>query len=65
MQSSNPLLLSAILRVCHPLDPDKDMEFERWFRHQIAYRTVVEKEKNTELLQALVVFLTWYACADQ
>jgi hypothetical protein len=65
MQTSNALLLSAILRICHPLDPDKDKEFERWFRHQIAYRTVVEKETSTELLQALVVFLTWYGHADQ
>lgn len=60
LHAAKPLLLKIILRVCHSLSPEQDAEFEQWFRQNIAYRVVVLMEKSNELLQAILLYLTWY-----
>jgi hypothetical protein len=40
---------------------DVDAEFKQWFRRHIAEHVVVRQEKSLELLQAILLYLSWYA----
>ncbi|KAE8143604.1 hypothetical protein BDV38DRAFT_276688 [Aspergillus pseudotamarii] len=60
MLKHKPLLLKTILWVCRPPPPEISAVFESWFRQHVANETVVLMNKDLELVQAILVFLTWY-----
>jgi hypothetical protein len=56
-----PFLFRTIVQVSMPQSPHTQKSFKRWFRERIAQLVLVDQEKRLELLQALLVYLSWYA----
>ena len=61
MYQEKPFLVKTILWTCRPPAPEASAAFETWFREHIAHQTISLMNKNLELVQALLVFLAWYA----
>lgn len=61
LEHTSPFLLRTILQAVAPQSAAVQKSVDRWFRQTVAQRVVVEQERSLELLQALLVFIAWYA----
>lgn len=61
LHDSAPFLARTILQMTVPAPASVQKEAQRFFRQQFAQHVVVDQERRLELLQALLVFVAWYA----
>ena len=59
MFERSPFLLRTILQTAAPQNAAIQRDVGRWFREYIAEHVVVNQEMRLELLQALIVYLSW------
>jgi hypothetical protein len=61
LNDQRPFLFRTIIQAVAPQNAAVQRDVARWFREYIGVHMVVNQERRLELLQAIVVFLAWYA----
>ncbi|KAH6605343.1 hypothetical protein Trco_007050 [Trichoderma cornu-damae] len=59
LYATSQCLFWTIMAAVAPQSPDTQKGVENWFRQYIADRVVVNQEKSLEILQAILLRLTW------
>ncbi len=59
MLERQPLLLRTILQAVAPQSAATQRAADTWFREYIGQHLVVNQEKRLEILQAIIVYLSW------
>ena len=60
MVADSPVMLMAIMVTTHQHDVDMQLHLATVLRNEICRRIFSDGEKNTDLLQGLLIFLSWY-----
>ncbi|KAH8664688.1 hypothetical protein BX600DRAFT_498427 [Xylariales sp. PMI_506] len=59
LQQDKPFLFKVIIWVAAPLSSETQRNMDEWFRRYIADEMVVKRERRLELLQGLLLLISW------
>lgn len=59
LNDAKPTMLLAILAVASWKNPSLQSQLEDVFRQEVAFRSIVDREKSLELVQSILVYLAW------
>ncbi|KIW95391.1 uncharacterized protein Z519_03975 [Cladophialophora bantiana CBS 173.52] len=60
MRQKKPFLVLAILMVCYRQDPARQTTIAHKLREMVSHSMLVQGKKSLDMLQALLVYLSWY-----
>ena len=64
LRRDRPFLLHSILAIASRRHPTIQDQLEREFREILARKLIIEGARDLDLLQGLLMHLTWYVCVD-